>query len=49
MPVSEREKLHGIVSRAHAAGYWVRFWATPVIARSRQFLPANDRAEQHTA
>ncbi|MGW6930787.1 phosphatidylinositol-specific phospholipase C/glycerophosphodiester phosphodiesterase family protein [Lentzea sp. NPDC054927] len=29
IPVAEREKLHRIVSQAHAAGYRVRFWATP--------------------
>jgi glycerophosphoryl diester phosphodiesterase len=29
MPEAEREKLHRIVQQAHAAGYRVRFWATP--------------------
>jgi glycerophosphoryl diester phosphodiesterase len=29
MPEAEREKLHAIVEQAHAAGYRVRFWATP--------------------
>jgi hypothetical protein len=29
MPETERAKLHDIVTRAHAAGYDVRFWATP--------------------
>lgn len=29
MPADEREKLHRIVDDAHAAGYRVRFWATP--------------------
>ena len=29
MPEAERDKLHGIVEKAHAAGYRVRFWATP--------------------
>ncbi|MBT5017253.1 MAG: hypothetical protein HON04_00740 [Planctomicrobium sp.] len=29
MPTSEREKLHSIVEKAHAAGRRVRFWATP--------------------
>jgi hypothetical protein len=29
MPANEREKLHDIVKRAHAAGRVVRFWATP--------------------
>ena len=29
LPESEREKLRGIVSRGHAAGRKVRFWATP--------------------
>ena len=29
MPEAERAKLHDIVDRAHAAGYRVRFWATP--------------------
>ncbi|PSK96661.1 glycerophosphoryl diester phosphodiesterase [Haloactinopolyspora alba] len=29
MPAAEREKLRRIVSRAHDAGYRVRFWATP--------------------
>lgn len=28
-PKSERERLHAIVKRAHAAGRRVRFWATP--------------------
>jgi hypothetical protein len=32
MPESERSKLHQIVQRAHAAGYEVRFWATPDVA-----------------
>ena len=32
MPESERTKLHQIVQRAHAAGYEVRFWATPDVA-----------------
>jgi hypothetical protein len=32
MPDAERAKLHDIVSRAHAAGYDVRFWATPDMA-----------------
>jgi hypothetical protein len=29
MPEAERAKLHDIVTRAHDAGYRVRFWATP--------------------
>ncbi|KAF4408340.1 MULTISPECIES: phosphatidylinositol-specific phospholipase C/glycerophosphodiester phosphodiesterase family protein [Streptomyces] len=29
MPAAEREKLHGIVARAHAERRRVRFWATP--------------------
>ena len=29
MPEAERAKLRDIVDRAHAAGYRVRFWATP--------------------
>jgi len=29
MPDDQRAKLHDIVDRAHAAGYLVRFWATP--------------------
>jgi len=29
MPAEEREKLHSIVTKAHAAGRRVRFWATP--------------------
>lgn len=29
MPASERAKLDAIVAQAHAAGYRVRFWATP--------------------
>lgn len=29
MPVSERAKLEAVVAQAHAAGYDVRFWATP--------------------
>jgi len=29
MPQDERSRLHDIVDRAHAAGYRVRFWATP--------------------
>ena len=32
MPEAERAKLHLIVQRAHAAGYDVRFWATPDLA-----------------
>jgi hypothetical protein len=32
MPEAERAKLHQIVQRAHAAGYDVRFWATPDLA-----------------
>lgn len=32
MPESERTTLHQIVQRAHAAGYEVRFWATPDVA-----------------
>ena len=32
MPESERAKLHQIVQRSHAAGYDVRFWATPDLA-----------------
>jgi glycerophosphoryl diester phosphodiesterase len=28
-PADQREKLHEIVRRAHAAGRRVRFWATP--------------------
>lgn len=28
-PAAERQKLHRIVQTAHAAGYRVRFWATP--------------------
>jgi glycerophosphoryl diester phosphodiesterase len=37
MPEAERQKLHDIVTRAHAAGYRVRFWATPDLA-----TPARD-------
>ncbi|WP_353946546.1 phosphatidylinositol-specific phospholipase C/glycerophosphodiester phosphodiesterase family protein [Streptomyces sp. HUAS MG91] len=29
MPAAERDRLHGIVSAAHAHGQRVRFWATP--------------------
>ena len=29
MPEAERAELHDVVDRAHAAGYRVRFWATP--------------------
>jgi hypothetical protein len=29
MPTAERERLHAFVDQAHAAGYRVRFWATP--------------------
>lgn len=29
MPADQRATLHDIVDRAHAAGYRVRFWATP--------------------
>jgi hypothetical protein len=29
MPAAERERLHAFVGQAHAAGYRVRFWATP--------------------
>ena len=29
MPVAERAKLQDIVTRAHADGYRIRFWATP--------------------
>ncbi|UUZ60105.1 hypothetical protein [Nocardioides sp. B-3] len=29
MPQAERAKLDAIVAQAHAAGYRVRFWATP--------------------
>lgn len=29
MPETERTRLHDIVDRAHAAGYRIRFWATP--------------------
>ncbi|GAA5113427.1 hypothetical protein GCM10023339_17790 [Alloalcanivorax gelatiniphagus] len=32
MPAEQRTKLHDIVDRAHAAGYRVRFWATPDVA-----------------
>ena len=32
MPAAERAKLRDIVARAHAAGYRVRFWATPDVA-----------------
>jgi hypothetical protein len=32
MPETERAKLHRIVQHAHAAGYDVRFWATPDLA-----------------
>ncbi len=32
MPEAERAKLHQIVQRSHAAGYDVRFWATPDLA-----------------
>ncbi|MFE6887262.1 phosphatidylinositol-specific phospholipase C/glycerophosphodiester phosphodiesterase family protein [Streptomyces sp. NPDC057694] len=32
IPAAEREKLHGIVSAAHAHGQRVRFWATPDVA-----------------
>ena len=32
MPAAERTRLHDIVARAHAAGYRVRFWATPDVA-----------------
>ncbi|PWI20071.1 hypothetical protein DI272_42320 [Streptomyces sp. Act143] len=31
-PETERQKLHGIVSTAHARGQQVRFWATPDVA-----------------
>ncbi len=31
-PAAERAKLHELVTRAHAAGQRVRFWATPDIA-----------------
>jgi len=29
MPAAERARLHAFVDQAHAAGYRVRFWATP--------------------
>jgi hypothetical protein len=29
MPAAERQKLHDMVQKAHAAGRMVRFWATP--------------------
>ncbi|MFC7724259.1 phosphatidylinositol-specific phospholipase C/glycerophosphodiester phosphodiesterase family protein [Nocardioides sp. GCM10028917] len=29
MPADQRAQLHDVVDRAHAAGYRVRFWATP--------------------
>jgi hypothetical protein len=29
MPAAERDRLHAFVDQAHAAGYRVRFWATP--------------------
>jgi glycerophosphoryl diester phosphodiesterase len=29
MPADQRARLHDVVDRAHAAGYRVRFWATP--------------------
>nr|WP_277985649.1 glycerophosphodiester phosphodiesterase family protein [Nocardioides glacieisoli] len=29
MPEAERTRLHDIVDQAHAAGYRIRFWATP--------------------
>ena len=29
MPEQERQKLHGIVEKAHSKGRRVRFWATP--------------------
>ncbi|PRX97808.1 phosphatidylinositol-specific phospholipase C/glycerophosphodiester phosphodiesterase family protein [Allonocardiopsis opalescens] len=29
MPADERERLHALVADAHAAGYRLRFWATP--------------------
>lgn len=32
MPAAERDRLHDIVGRAHAAGQRVRFWATPDVA-----------------
>ncbi len=32
MPEDQRTRLHQIVQRAHAAGYDVRFWATPDLA-----------------
>ena len=41
MPAAERDKLHAIVDRAHAAGYRVRFWATPDAA-----LPAREAVWQ---
>ena len=31
MPADQRAQLHDLVDRAHAAGYRVRFWATPDI------------------
>ena len=34
MPSAEREKLHRIVAQSHAAGYTLRFWATPDLATS---------------
>jgi glycerophosphoryl diester phosphodiesterase len=41
MPAAERDKLHAIVDKAHAAGYRVRFWATPDVA-----LPNREAAWQ---
>ncbi|WP_232847683.1 phosphatidylinositol-specific phospholipase C/glycerophosphodiester phosphodiesterase family protein [Occultella kanbiaonis] len=32
MPADERAELHAYVATAHAAGYRVRFWATPDVA-----------------
>lgn len=36
MPEAERQKLRGIVERAHATGQRVRFWATPEQAPQRE-------------
>lgn len=36
MPEAEREKLRGIVSKAHANGQRVRFWATPELPGARE-------------
>lgn len=42
MPAEERAKLHDMVQRAHAAGYRVRFWATPDVESVwQELLDAN--------